>query len=125
MNKSLLLGLNRFMLPIPPHIWRRDVEAGARQGPSRISFMTADHRRIRDFVVRELPRIGEPISPDRIAQDLGLPLEHVVAILDDLEKHMTFLYRNEQGEVVWAYPVTVAPTPHRVTFSTGEQVYAA
>ncbi|OGO41196.1 MAG: hypothetical protein A2Z04_05735 [Chloroflexi bacterium RBG_16_57_9] len=27
--------------------------------------------------------------------------------------------------VVWAYPVTVARTPHHLTFSTGEQVYAA
>jgi hypothetical protein len=38
---------------------------------------------------------------------------------------MTFLFRNEQGAVAWAYPVTVDRTPHYVTFSTGEQVYAA
>jgi hypothetical protein len=38
---------------------------------------------------------------------------------------MTFLFRNEQGSVTWAYPVTVDQTPHRVTFSSGEQVYAA
>jgi hypothetical protein len=49
----------------------------------------------------------------------------VNAILDDLEKHMTFLFRNQAGEVVWAYPVTVEKTPHRVTFDTGETIYAA
>ena len=38
---------------------------------------------------------------------------------------MTFLYRNERGEVTWAYPVTVAQTPHRLTFGSGEQVNAA
>ena len=38
---------------------------------------------------------------------------------------MTFLFRNSQGAVTWAYPVTVEPTPHRVAFSTGEEVYAA
>jgi len=38
---------------------------------------------------------------------------------------MTFLFRNKEGEVVWAYPVTVDKTPHHLTFSTGEQLYAA
>jgi hypothetical protein len=63
--------------------------------------------------------------PDTIARDLGLHRERVVALLTDLEKHMTFLFRNRQGEVTWAYPVTVDKTPHHVTFSTGEQLYAA
>jgi amino-acid N-acetyltransferase len=27
--------------------------------------------------------------------------------------------------VVWAYPVTAEPTPHKVTFSTGERLYGA
>jgi hypothetical protein len=51
--------------------------------------------------------------------------EKVVHILNDLEKHMNFLFRNRQGEVTWAYPVTVEKTPHHLTFSTGEQIYAA
>jgi hypothetical protein len=42
-----------------------------------------------------------------------------------LEQHLTFLFRNKQGSVVWAYPVTVDPTPHRVTFNTDEQINAA
>lgn len=67
----------------------------------------------------------EALSPDLIASDLGLPLEQAVLILSDLEKHMTFLFRNRQGEVTWAYPVTVERTPHHLTFSTGEQEYAA
>ncbi len=65
------------------------------------------------------------MSPDTMAAELGLSRERVVSILDDLEKHMTFLWRNGQGEVAWAYPVTVDRTPHHVTFSTGEQIYAA
>ncbi len=46
-------------------------------------------------------------------------------VLDDLEKHMTFLFRNKGGEVTWAYPVTVDKTPNHLTFSSGEQIYAA
>jgi hypothetical protein len=60
-----------------------------------------------------------------IAQSLGMEPGQVASILDELEKNLTFLYRNEQGAVTWAYPVTVVPTPHRITFSTGEQIYAA
>jgi hypothetical protein len=26
---------------------------------------------------------------------------------------------------VWAYPVTVDPTPHHMSFSSGERLYAA
>ena len=38
---------------------------------------------------------------------------------------MTFLFRNPAGDVTWAYPVTVDQTPHQVTFSSGEKLYAA
>jgi hypothetical protein len=65
------------------------------------------------------------LSPESIAQAVNLPVDRVVAILDDLEKHMTFLFRNEEGAVTWAYPVTVDQTPHHVALSTGEMAYAA
>lgn len=31
----------------------------------------------------------------------------------------------EAGAVVWAYHMTAAVTPHRLTFSSGERLYAA
>ena len=86
--------------------------------------MTADHHRMRDFVVRELPRLGKPLSPALIAESLALSREQVKLILDELEQHLTFLFRDKEGAVVWAYPVMVDRTPHRITFSTGEQVNA-
>ena len=125
MKNKLWLGLKRHLLPVPQHVWQGQVEHGAKHNQERLAFMTADHHRVRDYTVRELPRIAAPIPPERIAEDLALPLPHVVHLLDDLEKHLTFLFRNPQGEVTWAYPVTVDPTPHRITFSTGEQIYAA
>jgi len=60
-----------------------------------------------------------------MAERLHLSVERVNVILDELEKHMPFVFGNEQGAVARAYPVTVGRTPHRITFSTGEQVYAA
>jgi hypothetical protein len=54
-----------------------------------------------------------------------MAVAQVRTILDELEKQMTFLFRNEQGAVAWAYPVTIDQTPHRVTFDTGESLFAA
>jgi hypothetical protein len=125
MNKSLLLGLGRFLLRIPRPIWQQEVARSVQGAEKSLAFMTTDHHRVRDFAVRELPRIAAPIPPETIAESLSMDLALVVSILDELEKHMTFLYRNERGEVVWAYPVTAERTPHRITFSTGEQIYAA
>jgi hypothetical protein len=48
----------------------------------------------------------------------------VVSILGELEQHLKFVFRNERGEVTWAYPVTVDETPHRARFSTGEDAYS-
>ena len=125
MNKRLLLGLARHMIPIPRLVWQRQVSSSAQNTKARLAFMSEEHHQVRNFVVRELPRVGEPLSPAVIAQALDLPLSRVNAILDELEKRLTFLFRNEERSVVWAYPVTVDPTPHHVTFSTGEQLYAA
>jgi hypothetical protein len=87
--------------------------------------MSEEHHLVRYFVVRELSRTGEPIQPEFISQKLKLPLAQINAILDELEKNLFFLVRNGQGAVSWAYPVTVDNTPHHLTFSTGEQLYAA
>lgn len=91
----------------------------------RLAFMSEAHHRVRYHVVRELPRVGKPLSPTSIATALDLSLIQVNEILAELERNLLFLVRNTGGEVVWAFPVTVAETPHRLTFSSGEQCYGA
>lgn len=125
MKNSMLLGIGRYLFPIPSPLWQKQVAQSAKQNQGRLAFMTPEHHRVRNLVVRKLPRIGAPLAPDWIAQQVSLPVEKVIAILVDLEKHLTFLVRNAEGAVVWAYPLTVEPTPHRVMLSTGEQIYAA
>jgi hypothetical protein len=123
MDEPLLLGLWRTIVPVPKQIWQGQVRrqtTGA--GPT---FMTRDHHRVRDLAVLDLPRTAHPLPPDHFSQRLALPVEQVTALLDDLEAGMTFLYRGDGVAVTWAYPITVDPTPHRVTFSTGEQIHAA
>jgi len=120
-----MLGLWRYVINIPPFLWQKQIAKGKKRSEKVFGSLSDEHRMIHHFVVRELPYIGKPLSPESIANRLELSADRVKDALDHLEKRMTFLYRNKNGEVVWAYPVTVDKTPHRITFSTGEQLYAA
>lgn len=124
MSERFFLGVSRYMVPLPTPVWQRLIRANGRKVRAGLGFMTADHHRIRNLVVLELPRLGAPIPPAWIADRLDLPLDRVISVLDELEKHLTFLFRNEAGAVSWAYPVTVDETPHRARFSTGEEAYS-
>jgi hypothetical protein len=124
MRDSIFLGLGRWMIPIPGMVWHRAMQANARKIPARLQFMTPDHHRVRDFAVDRLFRSGTPLPPDEIARSLELPPRRVGEILDDLERHLTFLFRRSGPEVTWAYPVTVDKTPHRAIASTGEEAYS-
>lgn len=124
MESTPLLGVGRKMVPVPTKLW----QALARHevaGSGGHDFMTRDHHRVRDFAVLELPRAARPLPPTYLAGRLDLHVARVVSILDELEAGMTFVFRDEAGAVTWAYPVTVDRTPHRVTFESGEEVYAA
>jgi hypothetical protein len=125
MRNKLLLGFKRYMIPVPHVIWQIPISRNTQEMEAELGFMSEEHHLVRNYVVRELPRIGEPLSPEHIADRLNLPVARVSVILDDLEKHMTFLFRDRQRAVDWAYPVTVEHTPHHVTYNTGEQGYAA
>jgi hypothetical protein len=125
MNDKILVGQGRQLITMSRQEWEHHLSNVPQHQTARLGFMSADHHRVRYFVVRELPRVGAPIPPEFIARELMLPLAQVRTILEDLEQHLVFLVRDEQGAVPWAFPVTVDPTPHHLTFNTGEQVYAA
>ena len=54
-----------------------------------------------------------------------MPVDRVGTILDKLEKRLIFLVRNEEGSVTWAYPVTIADTPHSAVFGRDERIHLA
>ena len=90
------------------------------------SFLTPQHRAVRNFVVRELPRNhGRPLMPRQIGASLGYDAALVTKVLDDLEAHLFYLVRDRRGDVSWAFPVTSDRTPHRLRFSTGERIFGA
>jgi len=125
MSETILVGQGSQITNITREDWEQGLSGVPQHVEASLSFMSEEHHLVRNFVVRKLPAVGKPLSPEFIAQELNLPVARLSAILNDLEKHLTFLFRNEQGAVAWAYPVTVDMTPHHITFSTGERLYAA
>jgi hypothetical protein len=121
----MMAGVWRLILRLPPAIGTKRVGQLAARARAEVGGLPARHRAVHHFVVAELPRHGRQLSPRTIAEHLGLPVEETIAILADLEARKGFLFRNEEGAVVWAYPVTAEPTPHRIHFKSGETLYAA
>lgn len=122
---TILVGRGHSMTNVAREAWEEKLASVPQYFKGKLSFMTAEHHLVRYFVVRELPVAGQPISAESIAGQVHLPVDRVSEILDDLERNLTFLFRNSHGEVSWAYPVTVDPTPHELIFSTGERLFAA
>ena len=125
MKNKLMLGLWRYIINVPPFLWQNQITQGKRKFETEHGSLSEEERLVHHFVVKKLPGNGKPLSPELISDKLGFPADRVKDALDSLEKRMTFLYRNGDGDVIWAYPVTVEKTPHKITFDTGEQLYAA
>ncbi len=125
MEASILLGRGQEILAVPQDAWIQDLTQVSLHSQSRLDFMTDTHHQIRYFVVKELAHRQKPIEPGLISRELDIPLEQVITILEQLERRLFFLVRDEQGAVAWAYPVTVEITPHRLVFSSGDRLYGA
>jgi hypothetical protein len=110
---------------LPTVDWKRLVLAAIERGRKRLDFMSDEHHAIRRSAVTELVRAGRPIAPETFSRQLGISTSRTDEILDDLERNLFFLVRNEEGAVSWAFPVTTDRTPHKLTFSTGERLYGA
>ena len=110
---------------LPRGAWEAELRASPGGIRKRLQFMSSEHHAVRNFVVRELPSHGRPITIEDISRTLGLSGERTTAIVSDLETNLFFLARPDGGGISWAYPVTVEGTGHRLLFSTGERLDAA
>jgi hypothetical protein len=125
MEEKILLGQGQQIKEVPQTIWKQHLDQIPEHSRAMLSFMTEAHRQVRYFVVKEIAINQKPIEPTFIVERLKLSIEHVNRILDELEKKLFFVVRNENGAVTWAYPMTVEKTPHRLHFQSGERLYAA
>jgi hypothetical protein len=125
MAGTILIGRGDTIHEIPEADWNDELR-GAHEGIARrLDFMTSDHHRVRNFVVRELPRLGRAVTPVEISESLALDPGRTKSIIEDLEKNLFFLVRGDGTEVSWAFPVTSDETGHHLVFSTGERLDAA
>lgn len=125
MENKILLGQGQKILEIPETTWKQHLTQVPQHSQARLNFMTEAHHQVRYFVVKEMVNTQKPVEPDFISEKLGMPIERVKLILEELERKLFFLVRNEQGAVAWAYPVTTEITPHKLSFSSGEHLYGA
>ena len=123
--RRVLLGYHYRMVPIPWFLFIRILKQGAKKTKRALGGLDDEQRRVHRFVVKNLPGFARPMPPDYIADRLKLDEARIVRILDELERRLIFLFRPGGRDVVWAYPVTAEPTPHKLVFSTGERVWAA
>jgi hypothetical protein len=125
MEGKILLGRDREILEIPQATWEQDLAQVPQHSQARLNFMTDAHHQIRYFVVKELVNRQKPIEPELISEKLKIPLDQVDCLLEELERKLFFLVRNEQGAVAWAFPVTAEVTAHKLSFASGERLYGA
>lgn len=121
----VLLGFKHHMVPLPWFMFTKILRRGANKTKRILGGLDDEHRRVHHFVVKMLPRVARPMPPDFIAEGLNLNETRVIQILDELERRLIFLFRPGGRDVVWAYPLTAEPTPHRLAFSSGERLWAA
>jgi hypothetical protein len=125
MTGTVLIGRGATISNIPRSDWEHELSSAPEHISRRLEFMSHDHHLVRNFVVRELPRLGRPISPAEISHALDLSRTRTTSIVEDLEKNLFFLVRGNGAEVSWAFPVTAEETGHHLVFSTGERLDAA
>lgn len=125
MKETVLLGRDQKIFEIPEATWKQHLTQIPLHSQSRLNFMTEAHHQIRNFIVKEMANRQKPIEPEIVSEKLNMPPQQVNSILEELERKLFFLVRNERGAAVWAYPVTVEPTPHKLRFASGERLYGA
>jgi hypothetical protein len=125
MADTVLIGRGDEVLEIPHSDWELELSSAPEAISQRLEFMSDEHHLVRNFVVRELPRLGRSISLSDISRALHLSRDRTTSIVEDLEKNLFFLVRGNDAEVSWAFPVTAEETGHHLVFSTGERLDAA
>ena len=97
MGETILCGRGRQMTRMPRDKWEQIMSRVSKHTEERCYFKSEEHHLVQNFVVREIPNVGEPLTQEFIAQELGLQLSQLKPIIDDLEKNLTFLFRNKEG----------------------------
>ena len=124
-KRKVFIGIRRFMLPLPLALIKKAIKNMADAICQTTADVSEEERSVHRFVVKTMTETNEPVTSEHIATKLDISLDRVRQIVDKLEGMKVFFYRYNSQGINWAYPVTAEDVVHKMTFSTGEQCYAA
>lgn len=125
LKRRMLMGIGRFMIPIPQVIASKGLENGVAGARAKADLLSVEERKIHHFIVSKMAVAKFPSTAEQVGQELDLPIERVEATIDKLEELKTFLYRSDGNGINWAYPLSLEDTGHQLTDSTGKRFFAA
>lgn len=125
MEEHIFFGRGRDLMEISSKGWRHFINEAPERSKEFHPGITLEHLQIRDYAIETLALTGKALQPATIERAFNKSKKRVEKILDDLQRNLVFIARDDQGAVTWAHPVTVNPTPHRLHLSEGEAFFAS
>ena len=125
LQHRLFLGFKGMMVQVPLFFSERGLRNGVKGAREVSGALTYEERLVHHYIVRKMTVANEPITIDLIADDLDIPGDQVLAIVNKLEAGKIFIYRSDGKTIDWAFPFSLQDTGFRMTASTGERFFAA
>ncbi len=122
---KLYMGFRGFMMRIPSLLSDKGARKGEKGAKANADLLSKDERRVHHFIVMKMAVVNDPITAELITNELGMPNDLVIEIINKLESLKTFIYRSDGKGINWAYPLSLENTGFRMTASSGEQFFAA
>ena len=101
MADTVLMGRGNTFSNIPRRDWEEELRSAPEHISQRLKFMSHDHHLVRNYVVRELPRLGRPIPLADISHALHLTRERTTSIVEEPprggdQNHLCPLWRSDR-----------------------------
>ncbi len=125
LKHKLYMGFRGLMMRIPPLLSDKGARKGEKGAKANAASLSNEERRVHHFIVLKMAVVKDPITAELIAEELGMPNDRVLEIINKLENLKTFIYRSDGKRINWAYPLSLENTGFRMTASSGEQFFAA
>jgi hypothetical protein len=125
LKHKLYIGFRGLMMRIPPFLSNKGARKGEKGAKANADSLSKEERSVHHFIVMKMTVIKEPITAKLIADELGMPYDRTLEIINKLESLKTFIYRSKGNGINWAYPFSLEKTGFKVTASSGEQFFAA
>ena len=110
LKRRMLMGIGRFMIPIPRGIASRGLGKGTAGARAKADLLSPEERKIHYFIVNRMAGAKTPLTAEQVAKELELPVDRVEATIDKLEDLKTYLYRSDGKGINWAYPLSLEDT---------------